>query len=262
VTCFRSFRAGAAAVAAVVLTGFALVSCSNGVKGPDAVVDRMLEAYGCPGNLPLLTSFAGKGFLKQVPLGHVAMSYPFDIYQRESLYKTKAWLIREGMPVDMQVFAVGDTARTRWTYSGGYTSVPQWEVDLVGYRFPLVLKWLSSSAPEGRLVEGGPEDGARRIRFEKDGDLLTLVVDSETWLLRGMVLENAADSTFRFEEMYGDYRKVDGIWFPNRFTARFQEIQYYEFLIPTIELGADLPDRIFAVLPEDTILPPPAGAAE
>ncbi|MDD3641898.1 MAG: hypothetical protein PHQ19_00315 [Candidatus Krumholzibacteria bacterium] len=259
-TRFRPSRGGAAA-AAVALLGFAIASCSTGVEGPDDVVDRMLAAYGCPGNLPLLTSYTGKGFMKQLPVGHVAVSHPFDVYQKGSLYKMKTWQIREGMPVDMQVLAVGDTARTRWTYSAGYAPVPSWEVELLEYRFPLVLRWLPASGLEGRLIEERGEDGAWRIRFEHDEDLLTLVVDGESWLLRGMILESAADSSFRFEETYGDYRKVDGIWFPNRFAARFRGRQYYEYLIPTIELGAELPDGIFAVLPEDTVLPPPAQSA-
>lgn len=256
-TCFRSLRAGAAA-AAVLLAGLALASCSTGVRKPEDVVDRMMAAYGGPGNLPLLTSYSGKGFMKQIPVGHVAMSYPFDVYQKGRLYKTKTWQIREGMPVDMQVLVVSDTTQVRWTYSTGYAPVPEWEVDLLEYRFPLVLEWLPASGLPGRLIDEKPEDGAWRVRFERGEDLLTLVVDADTWLLRGMILENAADSLFSFSETYSDYRKVDGVWFPNRFSASFRGVRYYEFLVPAIELGADLPDDFFAVTPADTVLPPPA----
>jgi len=255
----RSFRWGAVAALAA---GIVLASCSSHVKDPGTAIDRMLAAYGCPKNLPRLTDYVGRGFVKQLPLGHVAVSHPFDLYQKGARYKTKTWLIQEGIPVDMQVLAVADSERTRWTYRDGYSSVPQWEADLLLYRFPLVLQWVSSPGIEGRLIEGDADDGSVRIRFENDGDLITLVIDDKDWLLRQMILESEADTLFRFEEAYGDYRKVDGVWFPNRFTASFRGRPYYEFMIPSIELGADLPDSIFAVLPADTVLPPPATNTE
>lgn len=257
----RSSRGGAAAAAAVLLAGLAIASCSGRVKEPDEVVDRMMAAYGCPENLPLLTVYSGRGFMKQLPVGHVAISHPFDVYQKGSLYKTKTWQLQEGIPVDMYVLAVNDTEQVSWRYRGGYSSVPQWEVGLIEYRFPLVLRWLSESGIDGRLVDGGADDGAWRVLFERDDDLITLVVDGKTWLLREMMLRNAADTSFSFSEAYGDYRKVDGVWFPNRFSASFRGRPYYEFLIPAIELGADLLDESFAVTPADTVLPPPAGRA-
>lgn len=235
-----------------------MVSCSAGVREPDDVVDRMIGAYGGSGNLPLLANYTGKGFMKQIPLGHVAISHPFDVYQKGMLYKTKTWRIENGIPVDLQVLAVNDTEQVRWSRSGGFAPAPAWEVDLLRYRFPLVLGLLDEGGLEGEMIESPENDGALRIRIARGDDLLTIIVDGKTWLLREMILESAEDSLFRFSEHYGDYREVDGIMFPNRFSATFRGLPYYEFLIPTIELGADLSDDLFTIMPEDTILPLPA----
>ena len=81
---------------ALVAAAALIASCSGDVKDPEDAVDRMVKAYGGEGNIPLLTSFEGRGFRKQLPPGHVVTNYPFDIFQRGMDYKTKTYKVLEG----------------------------------------------------------------------------------------------------------------------------------------------------------------------
>jgi len=75
----RFFKLTLALAAAAAL----IVSCSGSVKNPEGAVDKMLKAYGGEKNVPLLINFEGRGFMKQLPPGHVATNHQFDIFQRE-----------------------------------------------------------------------------------------------------------------------------------------------------------------------------------
>lgn len=260
VTVERARRPGAAAIAALLLAVIFLSTCSKDV-GPEKAIGRMIRAYGGGKGIARLTSYSGKGFVKQLPLIHVAASYPFDVYQKGRLYKTVMYNVKDGIVFDKQVLLVNETDRIQWTRSSGFSSLPEWEVELIRYRFPLLLEWLPASGISGRHVPSEFRDGKYRLRFEDGDDLLTLVLDDSSWLLAEMHLESASDSTFMFREIYEDYRRVDGIWFPNRFSAAYRGREYYEYLIPVIEIGVDFPDGFFVLSESDTILPPPRPPA-
>ena len=132
----RLFRTALALAALAVL----VASCSGSVKKPEAAVDKMLKAYGGGKNLPLLTTYEGRGFRKQLPQGHVATNYPFDVFQRKMDYKTKTYRVLEGQVVDLQLLIVNKNERFAWSLGAGTAAVPEWEVDMIGYRFPMILE--------------------------------------------------------------------------------------------------------------------------
>lgn len=246
----------AAAVFAILLTALIAWSCSGDIA-PDKAVDRMIRAYGGGEGVARLNSYIGSGFWKQVPLINVAVNYPFDVYQQGGRYKTVMWDVKEGVAGDMRLLLINETDRILWTHSEGFMEFPEWEAAILRYRFPLVIARLLSPGLPVRRDESELHDGRYRLSFQEGDDLLTLVLDDRTWLLQEMHLENLSDTTLIFREFYGDYRRVDGIWFPNRFSATLRGREYYEYLIPVIEIGAEFPDDFFVLSANDTILPPP-----
>ena len=227
-------------------------ACSGKPGDPREAINRMYDAYGGRENVALLTSYTGKGYMKQLPTAGVAKSYPFDVYQKDKLYKTVTYRLRRGELEDIQILAVNDDERLVWSRSGGFKTLPSWEVALQRYRFPFVMTWLDGPGAGGERVVDEDSYGKYKIRYDLDEDILTLVLDDSEWLLREIRLENSVDSTFLFREEYGDYRKVDGIPFPNRFTGFLAERKYYEYLIPAIELGAEMDEDLFRITAEDT----------
>ena len=77
------------------------------------------------------------------------------------------------------------------------------------------------------------------------------------WLLSYVRVEDSSDSTKVFKEAYTDYWKVDGVPFPSRFTGMSGEGgALYEYYFVKVEMGADLPDSIFALSDEELALIP------
>lgn len=231
-----------------------IAACSGGVGNPEQAIDRMYGAYGGRDNVELLASFTGKGYMRQLPMLQVANSYPFDVYQDGPRYKTVTYRLRRGELEDVQVLVISGEERLAWSAKTGLRSLPSWEVALQRYRFPLIMTWLDDPGESGRHVTDEGAEGDYRIRYEMGEDILTVVLDESEWLLREIRLENSADSTFLFREVYGDYREVEGIPFPNRFTGFMGERKYYEYLIPVLELGAETGEEIFRITPEETTM--------
>ena len=233
-----------------------IASCSGSVKRPEDAVDRMLKAYGGEKNIPLLTNFEGRGFRKQIPLIHVATNYPFDIYQRGLDYKTKTYNILEGQVVDFQLLVVKDGERFAWSRGTGVAAVPEWEAEMIGYRFPMILVRLNDSELDLEHVESKYWDGLYHIRFEEKDNIVDVGLDEESFLVKQVEIVSVVDTSFSFKEEYSDFVKTDGIWFPNRFIGYFKEEEYFEFLIPVVKFGVDFPDDAFTVTESDTVIVP------
>ena len=229
-----------------------LVSCSGGVKDPQDALDRMIEAYGGEKNIPVLTSFEGRGFRKKIPAMQVATNYPFDIYQKGMMFKTRTYLVNSGQVQDIQLLIIGEKGMLAWTRSLGVTNPPRWEAEMIKYKFPAVLDWIATAEPEGTRVGEELQDGMYRVRLQDGSNIITLGLDEETWLLGEVSIENVSDSTFSYIEAYKDYVKTDGIWFPNRFSGAFKGKPYYEYVIPVLRLGVDFPDGTFDFSESDT----------
>ena len=74
---------------------------------------------------------------------------------------------------------------------------------------------------------------------------------ASTWL-EGVMVTLQSDTVLVFEEHYDNYREVDGVPFPGRFTGIILGEKAYEYFLPTIEYGVELPDSIFTVMVSDT----------
>ncbi len=244
----RFFRITLALVAVAVL----VMSCSGSVKNPEAAVKKMVKAYGGEKNIPLLTSFEGKGFRKQLPPGHVATNYPFDIFQNGMKYKTKTYRVREGRVVDLQLLVINESDRFSWSRGTGEASVPEWEVEMIGYRLPMILELLNAGEHELEHVESKLWDGLYHIRFSERDNIVDIGLDEESFLVRQVSIVSASDSSFSFKEEYSDYVKTDGIWFPNRFLGYYKDLIYYEFIVPVVRFGVDFSDDLFTVMESDT----------
>jgi len=229
-----------------------LASCSGSVKKPEAAVDKMLKAYGGEKNLPLLTTYEGRGFRKQLPGGQVATNYPFDVFQRKMDYKTKTYRVLEGQVVDLQLLIVNKNERFAWSLGAGVAVVPEWEGEMIGYRFPMILERLSAGELDLEHVESEYWDGQYHIRFEERDNIVDVSLDEETFFVKQVSIASLSDSAFSFREEYGDYVKTDGIWFPNRFTGYYKDSEYFEFIIPVVRFGVEFSDDIFSLMDSDT----------
>ncbi len=229
-----------------------IASCSGSVKNPEAAVDRMLKAYGGVKNLPLITTFEGRGFRKQIPEGQVATNYPFDIFQRKLEYKTRTYRILDGRIVELQILIVNNNENFIWTLGSGASEVPEWEVELIAYRFPMILDKLSAGGLELKRVESEYWDGMYHIGFEEGDNIVDVGLDEKSFHVRQISVRSLANPDFSFKEEYGDYVKTDGIWFPNRFIGYFKDDEYFEFLIPVVRFGNEFPDDFFTVMESDT----------
>lgn len=244
----RLFRSALALAALAVL----VASCSGGVKNPEAAVDKMLKAYGGGKNLSLLTSYEGRGFRKQLPSGQVATNYPFDVFQRKMEYKTKTYRVLDGQVVDIQLLIVTEDERFSWSRRAGTAAVPEWEVDMIGYRFPMILERLSAGGLDLEHVESEYWDGQYHIRFEEGDNIIDVGLDEESFFVKQVSVASLSDPDFSFREEYGDYVRTDGIWFPNRFTGYYKDSEYFEFIIPVVRFGIEFSDDIFSVMESDT----------
>lgn len=244
----RIIKITLALLAAAVL----IVSCSGSAKNPESAVKKMIKAYGGEKNIPLLTSFEGRGFRKQLPPGHVATNYPFDLFQDGMKYKTKTYRVREGEVIDVQLLVVNESERFSWSRETGAATIPEWEVEMIGYRMPMIIDKLNTGGLELEHVESEYWDGIYHIKFVEGDNIVDVGLDEESYLVRHVGIKSVSDSSFAFKEEYSDYVKTDGIWFPNRFVGLYKELIYYEFLIPVVSFGVDFPEGQFTVLESDT----------
>ncbi|UCF04338.1 MAG: hypothetical protein JSV33_10345 [bacterium] len=228
-------------------------SCSGRIEKPEDAVERMVRAYGGRERIAMLTSFKGLGFIKDLRSDTVARSYPYDIYQKGTLFKSRITVIKSSVVVDVRISIDDGRERYLWQHSSGKRNVPEWEFELIKYKFPLALEWLQDPEVAGTVVTTPDDTGSYRLRYEVGDDIVTYTINGSSWLLEKMEVASVSDTSFSFSEAYGDYRKIEGnMPFPNRFTGVYREMPYYEFFIPVIEYGIDIPDAFFRVTAEDT----------
>ena len=230
-----------------------IISCSGEVKDADSAIHRMIEAYGGPEKTEAMSTFAGKGFIKKIPHDYVAASYPIDIYQKKDFYKNKVMIVEQGILADVRLILVNDRESFKWTWEDGRGEVPEWDINMIKYRFPRVLGWIAESASSGELVEGAGDDGNCMVRFKNPTERVTLVIDDESWLLKETIVESFIDSTFTSRDVYSEYRKVDDFWFPSRFSGYIRGQLSYEFILVKVEIGVEIPDSVFGITREDTL---------
>ncbi|MCK4237040.1 MAG: hypothetical protein KAX38_07955 [Candidatus Krumholzibacteria bacterium] len=229
-----------------------LFSCSGRVDRPEVAVKKMICAYGGAEKIDFLTNYVGKGFMKNLSSKSVVSHYPFDLYQKDHLFKNRFVKVTRGKVTDIRVTVFDGREAYQWQYGEGKKDVPMWEFAILKYRFPLVLKWLRDSRAKGEIITDAGVEGVCRMRYLDGDDIVTFSLDDKSWLLKEVEIQSATDSAFVYSEAYSDYRDMDGIPFPNRFTGTFKGQPYYEYFIPVIEYGVDLPDSLFKVTAEDT----------
>ncbi|MBN2070543.1 MAG: hypothetical protein JW814_03710 [Candidatus Krumholzibacteriota bacterium] len=238
---------------ALMAMGLLVISCSGEVRNADSAVERMMKAYGGEEKALRLMSYSGKGFIKKIPHVYVAESYPFDIYQKGPLFKNKVMIVEQGVLTDVRILVANKDELFSWTGLTGKGTVPAWELDLVKYRFPGIFGWVAETGSKAELLDSAGEDGTCKVRYSNGDDLITLVIDTDSWLLKESVVESVSDTSFVSRDVYGEYRNIDGDWFPGRFTGYMRGKLYYEYLLVKVEIGIDIPDSIFTIIPEDTV---------
>jgi len=225
--------------------------CGGGVDGPEVVARRMVDAYGGPEKAPLLSTFKGFGFMKNLSSTTIAENFPYDVCQKGQLYKSRITIIKQSQVVGVRLNIFDGRERYIYEYGKGKRSAPTWEFDFVKYKFPFVLEWIQDPGVEGSVVHADTLD-AYLLRYVNGDDIITFTIDDSSWLLEKVEVGSVADSTFSYSESYSDYREVEGVPFPNRFVGVFKGRKYYEFFISAIEYGIDLSDSIFKVMEKDT----------
>jgi hypothetical protein len=248
---FLPRRRSAVALAALA-SAAAILSCSGTVTNPRDAVKRMVRAYGGPANIAKLQSYIGRGFISDRTNDVVAQNHPFDIYRKGSLYKHKVMAVNRGKLTDVMVLFADGTKGWHWMSRGKTMAVPPAEVAVQRFMFPQVLEWLEEPGIEGEVVTPDTLAGICRLRYAVGDTIVTVELDSKTWLLAFVDIRSTADSSIAYTEAYGYYRDVDGIPFPNGFKGYYRGMLYYDYLIPSVTLGADIPDSLFDLLASDS----------
>ncbi|MCK4539242.1 MAG: hypothetical protein KAV42_10645 [Candidatus Krumholzibacteria bacterium] len=247
------YRTTRAALMILVLSALVFSACSGRPDSSEALYGKMIDAYGGADGVDRIVSFSGKGFMRKLPMIHVAESYPFDIFQDGLLSKSKMMDVRSGQLFDMRIIVSDEERIYQWSHSAGELAASSWEKELVKYRFPYVLKWIGESGLEGEItLPDDEEDGLFGLTFRSGSDIISLGIDEKTFLLRDVTVTSSADSTFNSRDVYSDFLKVEGTWFPSRFIGYFDRRLYYEYYLVKIDLDTELPVESFAITPEDT----------
>jgi len=229
-----------------------IVACSGPPSNPESAARKMLRAYGGPTKVARLNSFSGKGFIKDWSSETVARSYAFDIYRKGPMYKHKIMAAPSGMLTDVIVVYFDGTAGYAWKSGKGKTSIPAEELGFLKYRFPSVIQWVQGTPGTGEVLPSTKGEDSIRVRY-RDGDIaVTLTLDGKSWLLSGVEVKSAQDSSAAFVESYSHYTEVDGIPFPQKFKAQYLGNRYYEYVLVRIDLEADLPDSLLRVNAADS----------
>jgi len=230
----------------------ALASCSGGVGSPEQAVRKMVRAHGGDKQVARLQTFVGKGFIKDLSSRTVAESFAFDIYRKGPLYKHKITKAPRGTITNVLVLYYDGTTCRQWMNGAGIVEMPPLEVGILRYRFPNVLQWAQEPGRAGELLPADKSESVVRVRYKDGTSVLTLALDKKSWLLSGVEVRDLSDSTFVFNETYEHYFDLDGNPFPASFKATLKSSPYYEFILPTVELKAELPDSLFRVTAQDT----------
>jgi hypothetical protein len=240
-------------IGGIALLVFSFASCSGVPSSPEGAAKKMLRAYGGEKKAVRLQSFAGKGFMKDLSSDKVAKSYAFDIYRKGNLYKHKIMTAPMGKLTDVMVMYFDGTTSHQWTKGKGVHTIPSSELALLKYRFPECILWAQTAGRAGSVLPVKKGDPVVRIRYTDGSDVITIALDRKSWLLSGVEVTNANDSTAKFTDSYDHYTDVVGIPFPQEFKATFKGAPYYEYLLSVIDLEATMPDTLFRVTNEDTI---------
>lgn len=235
----------------ILSTAVVLTSCRGG-RTTESYVRNVIKAYGGDDRARSLSTFSGKGFIKQVPFVQVATNYQYDTYQKGTMIKNKVMEVRLGQLANVRILIDDGKERYSWTARGGRQPVSSdWDFNIIKYRFPYMLTWLQDTDIEGEVLEDA-ENGMRRMQYENGEDVVTWSLDGRSWVVRELSVTSKSDSSFSFREVYSDYRDVDGVPFPNRFSSFFGNRPYYEYLIPVINLEPDFTAETFTVTELDT----------
>lgn len=239
-------------VLCAVVAAFLFFSCTDVVNDPDTAVEKLVAAYGGPEKVELLQNYTGTGFMKDLVSTAIARSDPIDIYQKGELFKARITRLSMGRPTELMMTIYDGEELYQWIYGQGKKDIPLWELYINKYKFPNVLNWIQQPGVTGELHTDADNRNVYRLHYENEDDIIDLLLNSNTWLLREIRITSKSDSAFFYSEKYGDYRDVDGVPFPNRFTGTYRNRRYYEYMIPVIKYGVDLPNSIFGVTDEDT----------
>ena len=235
----------------LVFTAALVFSCSGKVGRPSDAINRMVKAYGGTEKIKALETYRGKGFRRDLFSTTVAQSYPFDIYRKGEKYKIRTSYITKGELVDaIYIFHTEE-------YNYGYSKrdrkrdFERWDLALMKYRFPLVLGWVQGGGLGGEVIDNGSTDGICKIAYEDEFNDIQIGIDTKTWLLNDIYVQDKQDSSQSFMERYSDYVVVDGVPFPAMTRSTQNGMAYYEFLLAKIEFGIELPDSVFQLSREE-----------
>ena len=237
---------------AAALAAVAIAACSLVPASPEGVAKKMLRAHGGAAKLARLDSFVGRGFIRDLSSKLVAKSFAFDVYRKGQLYKHRIMSAPAGKLIDVIVLSFDGTTSREWMNRRGTRTIPSMEFGILKYRFPDVIQWVQGADRKGERLPLKKGDKVVHVRYIAGDDVVTLAVDTKTWLLDSVKVTNAKDTSFAFSEAYEYYSDVDGIPFPEEFRATYQGQPYYDYLLSAIELKTDLPDSLLRVNAADS----------
>lgn len=232
----------------------AYFSCAGGGGEASRIAARALKSHGGDRAAGMLENYVGRGFMKALPVGREVRNYPLDIFIEGKAYKETMTFVSKGKPRARWVWISDGERTTKWSSEDRWLNNPDIEYDFLKYRYPRILGWLGDTPAGGEVIERSEE--AYRLEFTEGNDTVRISLYPGRWLLKSVEVENSARS-LTYREEYEDYRDVDGIMIPNRARRSINGNAYCEAFTPSIEYGKTIPDSVFTILPEDTLIVQP-----
>ncbi|MBD3179116.1 MAG: DUF4292 domain-containing protein [Candidatus Latescibacteria bacterium] len=232
----------------IVLLASALgcASCSDG--SGRGVTSRVVRAYGGENGIKSILSYTGRGYLKVLPTGEKVINHHLDLYQDHQRYRETYVEVFKGDVVNKWIWINEGDGPKSWSSANNWVNKPALEYRFLEYRFPMLLEWMSRYQEKA----GANVESDNYILNYSVGNLsVEVTVDRKKRFIRSSTVTDS-DNNLQYSEKYTDYRRVDGIPFPNRITRSVNGVPYCEFFIPAIEHGTEQPDSLFVISEADT----------
>ncbi len=194
--------------------------------------------------------------MKELPVGKIVNNYPLAVFQEGTSYKQTMARVDKGEAVEKWVWIGDENGITSWSSSERWINRPGLEYRFLKYRFPMIISWMAERKAESETLD--KPEGLFVLGFRDGENNVTVKVDSKRWIINGISVRNQDDDLLYSEE-YADYRKVENAPFPARVTRSLDGASYCEAFTPAIERGSNIPDSVFSIAGEDTLLKKTAG---
>jgi len=219
--------------------------CSDSSR---TVTSGIVSAYRGDSGIESILSYTGRGYLKVLPVGNKVENLHLDLFQDYRKYRVQYVDVFKGDVVDKWIWINNGSQRRVWATAPEMVNRPELEYRYLDYRFPMLLDWMRKYEGE---AEVNKKDDSYILEYQLAELVLKVTVGRKNRYIRRIDIEDRRNDLV-FSEDYTDYRRIEGIPFPNRVRKSINSEPYCEFFTPVIRYGESPPDSVFAISAADT----------